>query len=185
MPGAPQFPFVALRTERLVLRAFGEADVDDVVAACSDPETRRWLPIAHPYTEADGRSWCTELAEAERERGAGIHFAFGPVGVRLSGCVGLNRTDWVNRVTEVGYWTGPWARGLGHTSEAVARLARWALEEEGFERVELLPAPENLASNRVAEKAGFQREGVARNKGRVHGGRTDLVSWSLVPADLA
>jgi RimJ/RimL family protein N-acetyltransferase len=179
-----QFPRVALRTPRLVLRAFEAADIPAVVEACSDAETKRWLPVPDPYTEAVGRSWCTEAAEAERVSGAGIHFAFGPDADRLSGCVGLNRTDWPSRVTEVGYWTGPWARGLGHTTEAVARLARWALEEQGFERVELLVAPDNVASGRVAEKAGFVSEGIARNKGRAGAGRTDLEVWSLVPADL-
>jgi RimJ/RimL family protein N-acetyltransferase len=179
-----QFPFVALRTPRLVLRAFDEGDIPAVVDACSDPETKRWLPVPDPYTEAVGRSWCTEAAEGERVSGVGVHFAFGPEGDRLSGCVGLNRTDWASRVTEIGYWTGPWARGWGHTTEAVARVARWALEEQGFERIELLVAPENLASSRVAEKAGFVAEGTARNKGRTGAGRTDLQVWSLVPADL-
>lgn len=179
-----QFPYVALRTPRLVLRAFEEADVPAVVEACSDPETKRWLPVPDPYTEAVGRSWCTEAAEAERTQGVGIHFAFGPTGERLSGCVGLNRTDWPSRVTEVGYWTGPWARGLGHTTEAVAHLARWAIEEQRFERIELLVAPDNPASARVAEKAGFVSEGIARNKGRAGAGRTDLEVFSLVPADL-
>ena len=180
----PQLPSVVLRSDRLVLRPFGAADIDDVVAACSDPETQRWIPSEAPYTVEVGTAWCTELAEADRVRGAGIHFAFGPVGERLSGCAGLNRTDWRSRVTEVGYWTGPWARGLGHTTEAVECLSRWAIEEQGFERVELLAEPDNGASNRVAEKAGFQREGVARNKSAVRGRRADLVVWSLIPADL-
>ena len=184
MSDAPQFPSAVLRTDRLVLRPFAEADIAAVVEACSDAETRRWLPVPDPYTEDVGRSWCTEEAEADRVRGAGVHLAFGPVGDRLSGCVGLNRTDWTSRVTEIGYWTGPWARGLGHTTEAVAMLSRWALQEQDFERVELLVAPENSASARVAQKAGFMAEGIARNKGRAGDGRTDLQVWSLVPADL-
>ena len=53
-----------------------------------------------------------------------------------------------------------------------------------FERVELRAATGNLASQRVAEKAGFVREGVARNAGHVHAGRVDLVVYSLTRADL-
>ena len=58
------------------------------------------------------------------------------------------------------------------------------LREHGFERMELRAATGNLASQRVAEKAGFVREGVARNAGRVHAGRVDLVVYSLTRADL-
>ncbi|GLY97984.1 GNAT family protein [Actinoplanes sp. NBRC 103695] len=53
-----------------------------------------------------------------------------------------------------------------------------------FERVELRIAPGDTASQRLAAKAGFVREGVARNAGFIHGGRVDLVIHSLVRADL-
>ena len=65
-----------------------------------------------------------------------------------------------------------------------APSASWALREQGFERVELRAATGNLASQRVAEKAGFVREGVARNAGHVTHGRVDLVVYSLTRADL-
>ena len=42
----------------------------------------------------------------------------------------------------------------------------------------------NTASQRAAEKAGFMREGVARNAGYVHDGRVDMALFSLVPDDL-
>jgi RimJ/RimL family protein N-acetyltransferase len=68
--------------------------------------------------------------------------------------------------------------------EAVTGLARGALTELGLQRVQLRIATANTASLRVAEKAGFLREGVARNAGFVHAGRVDLEVWSLIPADL-
>jgi RimJ/RimL family protein N-acetyltransferase len=45
-------------------------------------------------------------------------------------------------------------------------------------------APGNVASRRVAEKAGFTYEGLLRNAGFVHSGRVDVEMWSLVKADL-
>jgi RimJ/RimL family protein N-acetyltransferase len=54
----------------------------------------------------------------------------------------------------------------------------------GFHRVELRIATGNAASRRVAEKAGFRVEGVARSAGYVHEGRVDLVVYSLVRSDL-
>jgi len=75
-------------------------------------------------------------------------------------------------------------RGRGVTTAAVRLLASWVLTDQGFERAELLTAMGNTGSERVAEKAGFQREGIARNAGVIHGGRVDLTVWSLVPADI-
>ncbi|NUR49152.1 MAG: GNAT family N-acetyltransferase, partial [Hamadaea sp.] len=68
--------------------------------------------------------------------------------------------------------------------EAVDALSLALLLEHGFQRVELRVAPGNLASRRVAEKAGFTYEGLMRNAGFVHSGRVDLEVWSLVAADL-
>lgn len=46
---------------------------------------------------------------------------------------------------------------------AAILLSRWALDVIGLERLELFAHPENVASQRVAEKAGFHREGIARS----------------------
>jgi len=68
--------------------------------------------------------------------------------------------------------------------EAVTAVTRYALTEAGLHRVVIRVAPGNTASIRVAEKAGFIREGVARNAGAVHDGRVDLVVFSLIRPDL-
>jgi RimJ/RimL family protein N-acetyltransferase len=78
----------------------------------------------------------------------------------------------------------PWGRGCGVATTATRVISSWTLREQGFERVEVRAATGNLASQRVAEKAGFVREGVARNAGHVHDGRVDLVVYSLTRADL-
>ena len=50
--------------------------------------------------------------------------------------------------------------------------------------VYLLPETfRNVASMRVAERAGFQREGVLRSWVDVNGDRVDHVSFSLLPTD--
>jgi RimJ/RimL family protein N-acetyltransferase len=56
----------------------------------------------------------------------------------------------------------------------------------GVQRLELTTAPENAASQRVAERAGFTREGVLRGltAATKNNGRRDSVMFSLLPADL-
>lgn len=78
----------------------------------------------------------------------------------------------------MGSRSGPGRRG------GRSPIARWLLLEQGFERLVLRAAPGNIESQRVAEKAGFTREGVARNAGFTNDGRVDLVVFSLVPSDL-
>jgi RimJ/RimL family protein N-acetyltransferase len=50
-------------------------------------------------------------------------------------------------------------------------------------RVQLATDPENLASQRVAAKAGFQREGVLRSLRENKGARVDQLFFSLLPED--
>lgn len=175
---------VRLETARLLLRPFEAGDVPDVAAACADELTQRWLPLPRPYGEAEARTWCVEVAPHLLASGDGIHWAAVELATgRLAGGFGLKRTDWPARVSEIGYWVAPWARGRGVATDAAREIARWLLADQGFERLELRAATGNVASQRVAEKAGYVREGVLRNAGHVHGGRVDLVMFSAIPAD--
>lgn len=179
------FPDVTLETRRLLLRAFRAEDAPDNAIAGRDQLSQRWIPLPDPYTEADSIAWCTQVAPAYRTSGEGIQWAIERKSDgRFCGSIGLNRTDWRARESDVGYLVAPWARGEGVATEAVAAIARWLLTEQSFERLGLRHAPDNVASQRVAQKAGFRREGVARNAGFTTLGRTDLVIWSLVPSDL-
>lgn len=186
MPAATQttqFDDVTLEGEGLSLRPFTEADLDAITEACADEETQRWLPLPRPYSRDDARWFVETFSVTQRDSGAGLVRAIEVEG-RLAGAIDLKKTDWTARTTETGYWAAPWVRGRGVTTTAVRLLASWALTDQGFERVELLTAMGNTGSERVAEKAGFQREGIARNAGVIHEGRVDLTVWSLVPADL-
>lgn len=188
MTAAPILPSVILETDRLLLRAFTEADIEDVFQAASDPVTQRWLPLpapGTPYTRADAVDWCTENAPSVRATGEGQQWAAVCAKTRAyAGSFGLLRTDWRARTTEIGYLVAPWARGRGVATEAVSAVVRWVLLEQEFERVELKAATGNIASRRVAEKTGFVYEGVERNSMPLHEGRTDLAVYSVIRPDL-
>jgi 8-oxo-dGTP diphosphatase len=102
----------------------------------------------------------------------------------LAGTIDFKRTDWAAGVTELGYMTCPWARSQGVMTEALQAAATWALSDAGLHRVELRIATGNVASRRVAEKAGFEFEGIARSAGYVHAGRVDLAIYSQTTQDL-
>ena len=84
----------------------------------------------------------------------------------------------------VGYWLVPEARGRGAATQAVRLLARWAFAELGIARLELTCGPDNVASQHVAERCGFVREGLLRSHVPFKGARRDSVIYSLLPGEL-
>ncbi|MGK5115746.1 MULTISPECIES: GNAT family N-acetyltransferase [unclassified Geodermatophilus] len=175
-------PTEVVRTDRLVLRPHRPEDVDDVLRACQDPEIQRWITaIPLPYTREDARAWVTDVAPRERAEGRGLPVVVEADG-ELVGSGGVHLRD--GRFgPEIGYWIAPWARGRGYAAEAAAALAGWALGL-GAPRVHLVADVDNTASQAVAVRAGFTREGVVRScLDRRDGTRGDAVLFGRVAGD--
>jgi RimJ/RimL family protein N-acetyltransferase len=97
---------------------------------------------------------------------------------------GVNLRLGEHEIAEVSYFLAPEARGRGHATRAVRLLARWAFEALGVQRLELRTELWNEASQRVAERAGFMREGIERaSRAAPDGSRFDSVLFSLLPLD--
>jgi RimJ/RimL family protein N-acetyltransferase len=169
-----------LRDGNLQLRPWTMDDVPAIVAACNDPEIQHWIPvIPRPYTEEDARAFI-------RGEVAGIgarQFAITENGA-VVGSIGLGVNESLHNAA-IGYWCAVEARGRGLTTRALRLLSRYALDELAVERLELITDPDNVASQRVAEKVGFRREGVLRSH-LLHpdGRRRDSVMFSLLPGEL-
>ena len=157
-----------LHTDELQLRPWRLDDLDAVVAAVQDPEIPRWTRVPKPYGRADGRAFLEATVEGWRE-GHSANFAIvDPQGVLL-GSIGVRFHE--ETAASTGYWIARDARGRGIATEALRLVSGWVLTELGVERLELVTEPANLASQRVAEKAGFQREGLLRRYLHVKGER--------------
>jgi ribosomal-protein-alanine N-acetyltransferase len=184
------FPRTVLTGRRLRLRPFGAGDAADVHAVWHDERYVRTAPVGYPFCGADlatALEWCANGVEQHRLEGRGVSFAVEPLaGGRLAGHVAFFGTNWAAGVTEIHYWTAPWARGNGYAAEAAGVAARWALADVGLARVTLLAAQDNAASRHVAEAAGFRFEGLLRSATPARaGGRADLALYSMIAADLA
>ena len=159
-------------------------DAPALEAACQDPEIAHWIPfVPHPYTRADAEGYlrgCLESSEDER-----CPFAIvSPESDELLGSIdmGLNTQQYRGHV---GYWVAASARGQGICTAALRLVSRWGLEELELQRLELITDPDNRGSQRVAEKAGYRREGVLRAHLRHPDGRIrDSVMFSLLPGEL-
>ncbi|HEV2639193.1 MAG TPA: GNAT family N-acetyltransferase [Actinocrinis sp.] len=179
------FPADELTTDRLLLRMPVEADIEPTAEMFGDELARLWLSAPQPYTIEHARAWCTQSAPALRTTGDGVNWSVVERSTGLFvGGVGVARTHWLRRSTEIGYGMCARARGHGYAAEAARAVAEWVLLKQAFHRIELFAAAGNLRSQRVAEKAGFVREGIARNSGFTHHGQVDMVQFSMIPADL-
>jgi RimJ/RimL family protein N-acetyltransferase len=186
MPELP-FPDPPLRAGAVALRPWQREDVPAIVAACADPEISRLSPvIPFPYAESDAVAWL-EMQEPLRQRGEHIDLAVvDAASGALLGAVGMGQVSWTFHSAEIGYWLARAARGYGHMSSAVRLLAGWAFDHLHFARLHLGTDPTNVASQRVAERCGFQREGHLRSNLviRHSGERRDTLIYGLLPGEL-
>lgn len=85
----------------------------------------------------------------------------------------------------LGYWMGQRHAGHGIMSQAVVALCRHGFTDLRLERIEAACLPENAASIRVLEKAGFRLEGHARQYLSINGARRDHRLFAVLPSDLS
>jgi len=175
-----------LRDDDFALRPWRERDLPGLLAGFGDPLVQRFSwPGIEPYTEADGRAF---IADRTRALAGGTCADVAIVDAadedRVLGGASVYDIEAQWRRAGTGYWLAPEARGRGIATRAVLLLARWAFDDLGIERLQLTCGPDNVASQRVAERAGFTREGVLRRHLPFKGQRRDTVVFSLLARDL-
>lgn len=184
---APAHDFTAssLRTARLILRPWGEADIDARTEACQDPDILRYVPYPSPYTRAHAETFVRETSPAARAAGTSVVFGvFEAASGRAVAEIGLHRIKDLGAeyggVADLGYWSAPAARGHGFVTEAAREVCRWGFGELGLARIQWTAIVGNEASWRVAQKLGFTREGTLRSSLVQRGQRTDGWIGSLL-----
>ncbi len=160
---------VELTAPGLLLRPWQVEDAPAVLAALVDPAIAQWN--SQDVTTVDEAlawvRWRADWRCGTRMSLAAIDEADGT----LLGAVSLNQIHQGN--ASIGYWTAAPARGRGVASRAVTALSWWAFTKGGLFRLELCHAVENVASCRVAARAGYQLEGVLRQSHHYSDGRHD------------
>ncbi len=163
-----------LHTERLVLRCPrpGDGPVLNAAICASIDALKPWMPWAQtepPLEESE--AYCRRMQAKYRLREDLPLFIFERAADRSGdgaeglfvGATGLHRIDWQVPRVEVGYWIRTGFGGRGYITEAVHALTAMAFDTLAARRVELRCDESNLASRRVAERAGFTLEGLLRH----------------------
>lgn len=172
------------------LRPATEADVAAITRICQDVEIQRWNRVPSPYSESDARHWVAESRRA-RDHGEGFEgmLAVDAATDAVLGAMGV-AVDPRDLVGEVAYWVAPDARGRGVATHGTRLVCRLAFAQLDAQRLTLLAAVDNPASNRVALRLGFTHEGVLRSRmlvgptGDPSARRTDANVYGLLPGEL-
>ena len=98
----------------------------------------------------------------------------------LSGIIGYQSVDWVNRSTTLGYWVGASFQGKGLVTKACSALIDQAFREWRVNRVEIRCATGNDRSRAIPERLGFTQEGTLRGAEWLYDHFTDLVVYGLL-----
>jgi putative acetyltransferase len=172
-------PAEGLRRDGLVLRPGRFTDAAALVAALDDAEIHRWLErLPDPYTTEDALAFLCDARQGWTE-GTGAHFFVMRDG-DLSGSIRLGFDTDDPGCAEAGYWVDRQARGRGVGTAALNAVVEWAFAALALRRVELHAAVENQASRRVAERAGFEQEGIKRAWRQVRGEPTDFALYARI-----
>jgi len=166
-------PDPPLRDGVVALRPWRPDDVPERMMAFADPVVQRFSWAAErPYGEADARAY---FEAAQRGDELALALVEPADDTAVLGGVSLYDHEPAHARARIGYWLAGPARGRGVATHAVRLLAGWAFADLGLARLEITCAPDNLASQRVAERCGFVREGLLRSHLRFKGGRRDTV----------
>ncbi len=153
-----------IHTPRLTLRPIAVSDVPavDVMIAASRESFARWFGWARGSTRESVREHTQQLVDA-MALGTARHYVVLTGTEGLIARVGLMEIDPVNSSAELGYMLRTEYEGQGVMTEALRGLLSHALGPEGLHRVTAYVDTENVASQRVLERLGFQREGTVRH----------------------
>jgi RimJ/RimL family protein N-acetyltransferase len=176
-----------LTDESIFLRPYGEADAEQLYSAVREsiPEVSRWLSWCHEnYSLDESRNFINSRQIASQGDEWYSFAIFEKSSNEFVGGVGLNFINRVHQFGNLGYWVRTSAAGRGFATRATRLAARFGFAELGLRRIEIVAAVENVASQRVAEKAGAFRECVARKRLLINGESHDAVLYSLIPTDL-
>jgi len=159
------------------LRLFASTDLDDLVRLANNPRIAHQLRDAfpHPYTREAGQGWLTFASRPDA-----TVFAIEVEG-QFAGGIGYHPGNDIERcAAEIGYWLGEPFWGRGVASVALIQLVEKVRRTGRFTRLFALPFADNLASQKVLNKAGFAFEALLRRAAIKNGTIRDLHLYGLV-----
>lgn len=171
---------IRLEGQRVFLELFNNSHLTPAyISWLNDPEATRYtrhgeslytLEKAQAYL-ADVQDSCTTIVFAVRLRSDFSHV----------GNIAISGISWENRSAEIAILLGESkARGNGIGFECVKLIRDFGFSILKLHRIKMGMTTSNAAMNRIAEKAGFQKEGLFREALYKNGVYLDIVQWAQI-----
>lgn len=178
----PNFsPFPNLTTERLLLRELTLADAPAVMRLRGNPDVMQYINRPLALTLADAEAWINIVTEA-LQKTDGISWCVclkEDPSVHV-GNIGLWRLEKENYRAEIGYMLEPSLHGKGLMYEAVQAVVDYGFRELKLHSIEGRIDPQNIASGRLLEKAGFVKEAHFKENYYLRDRFADTVVYSIL-----
>jgi RimJ/RimL family protein N-acetyltransferase len=150
----------------VTLRPSAEGDIDAIFQACQDPLIPAFTTVPANYTIDHAidfvRSDPFSFAE-RRELRFVIEYGNGS-DLTFAGVISLHTINIKNHCAEIGYWMEKSMRGKGIGTIAAQVITDYGLRTLGLRRIDGLADVENSASQKLLISAGYEKEGILRNK---------------------
>ena len=172
-----------LQYGRYSLRPPLDSDVTAIYEACQDPLIPRFTTVPVNYTMSHALDYVQRIPasiELQREIPFVIEFGVGDE-KEFAGVISLHTISIENHRAEIGYWMCEQMRGKGIATMATKILSGYGLDTLGFKRIEAAVDLDNTASQKLLISAGYEREGVLRQRvTRSGGNQIDMVIFAAL-----
>jgi [ribosomal protein S5]-alanine N-acetyltransferase len=172
-----------LETVRLILQFFKKEDASRIAELANDKELADILGLPHPYELKYAKDWIAIQPEQIKN---GDEY---PLTITLKesneiiGTITI-RIDKSNNKGELGYWIGKDYWGKGIALEAVNKIIDFGFNHLKLNKIWASAITRNIASKKVLEKAGLQKEGTLRQNRLLHSEYEDVDVYGILRAEL-
>ena len=150
----------------VTLRPSEEKDIDSIFNACQDPLIPAFttVPAAYRIDHAIDFVRSDPFSFAERREFRFVVDYGNGDDVKFAGVISLHTINIKNHTAEIGYWLEKSMRGKGIGTIAAKMITDYGFKTLGFRRIDGLADVDNTASQKLLTSAGYQKEGILRNK---------------------
>lgn len=162
-----------MATSRLRLRPLTPNDAADLFPLFQDEETLKFWPNLPHQQQAETKQMLVDLLKPERSCWWAVCLRDEETAVGFVGFLGNNGVPGMGYILQRDLW------GKGYTTEAMRVAIDYGFHTLHYDRVELWIHEGNVASQRVADKLGFDKKGLLRSKFPGRERAHDMVVYGL------